>query len=147
MLIREVRPHHFVLSSITIYSLTIGIDRAYMLRDDNRHHTKKLQFSKITFHKTVALTLMSSLFGKLYRILATITCTAIKEGELSKCLDLIKYDYRFIKPQPIMASTSEYFSNAFLVKFEFVFHSMVFFNLIPKLFRNVATDWHGRATM
>lgn len=129
MLIREVRPHHFVPSSITIYSLTIGIDRAYLWRDGNRHHTKKLQFSRITFHKTVAPMLMSSLSGKLYRISATIMCTAIKVAALSKCLDLIKYDYRFIKPRPIMDSMSEYISNAFFVKWNFVFHSMAFFRI------------------
>lgn len=112
MRIREVRPHHFALSSITIYSSTIAIDRAYLLRDDNHHHTKKLQFSRTTFHKIVALTLMSSPFGKLYRISATIMCTAIKVDALSKCLVSIKFDYQFIKPPPIMAFMSEYFVNA-----------------------------------
>ena len=125
MPIQEVRLHHFVPTSIIIYSLKIEIDQVCWLKADNRHHIKKSQYLKITFHKIGARTLILSHFDKLYRISAIIMCIAIRVDVLLKCLDLIKFDYQFIKQLHTMVFMSK-FRFSFLVYILAIFHSQLF---------------------
>lgn len=75
-------------------------------------------------------------------------CTVIEVDESLKYPDSIRCGYQFIKPLPIMVSTSKFFVS-FVVYFISMKSALIyaFFQLFLQFYRNVATDWHGRATI
>lgn len=98
---------HFGHTFITIYSLRIVIDRVYMLKGDNHHHTKRSPYTRTISRKMMEHMLMSLRFDKLCRTSATIMCIAIAVDESLRYPVSIKYDCRFIKQQLIMVSMSK----------------------------------------
>lgn len=100
--IHVVQLHHYAVGFITIYFQIIKIVHLYMLRVDNLHRIKMLQFTKIILHKIWQPMLMLLSYDKLYQILRIIMCIAIEVVELLKYLDLKKFVCQFIRQRHIM---------------------------------------------